>query len=161
MDHFYISVALFAACIAIVLMMLSFKGQYFKKIIVVGMLTLMGIFSYRAFNDLYGLPQMLTSPIGDAKIYGIFIEDDKKKILIWAKKENEESPKAYQLPYSTKLSGDLQMRWDRSQGRPVRAKIEAKVRGAQNRFQNIVEDVSISDVEVLPPKTVIKQRNER
>jgi len=161
MDHFYISVTIFSACVAVGLMMLSFEGQYLKKMIILGMLAIMGVFSYRAFNDLYGLPQVLTSTIEDAKVYGIFIEDDKKNIFIWAKKESEDSPKAYKLPYSQDLSESLQRRQTRNQGRPFRLKIEAKTRGAQNRFEKIVEEVTISDVEVLPPKTVIKQRNER
>jgi len=152
LEHFYLSVLLFSTSIVIcgIVFLSNIKLQ--SKLLIAVLLTLSGIFTYRAFNEIQGFPVVLQKTFDDVLVIGHVIDEENKSIHVWLKSEGDKSPRSYTVPYEEKLAKSLEGMRNKHRGKPYRAKLNA-TSDPTSPLKQSIKDVEISELMVFPPKT--------
>ena len=159
MSHFYISAMLFALCVALGLLIATFKGQWSKKFAVIGCLALASALSYRAFNDFYGFPAVLNADLKETLIVGHLPVKKDNVIYVWAIEKGSTYPKSFVMPYNKKTADMLAELSDAAGGKPFKANLTAKFKkgGHLNPYNSInneevIESTDVEGFNFLGPK---------
>ena len=150
--HFMLSFTLFLTAISVGTIVISSNMKPISKIIVVAILSLSGMMTYRALNDVYGYPIVMQTSFDDALVISHLLDKENKVIHVWLKADGDKTPRSYTIPFSTKTAKFLEGMRQKHQGKPYRVEVQTETRSL-SPLDKSVEEVEFGELIVLPPKT--------
>lgn len=149
--HFHLSLILFMTAISIGVIVISSSMKPIMKMVVVGILAVSGMMTYRALNDVYGYPVVMQASFDDALVIGHLLDKENKVIHLWLKADGDQDPRSYTIPFSNKTARFLEGMRRKHKGKPYRVQVKTNVDSLSPLDQS-VEDVEMGELIVLPPK---------
>lgn len=149
-DHLYISVAIFAIMLITGLVVVYSGMKLWRKLLVVALLSLSGIATYRAIFFFYGYPTIMQKSFKDALIVGFLVDKPNDVIHLWIK-DSEAPPRSYTIPFSNKVSKALEKMRKKHRGKPFRVEIKTKTNQG-GIYRDVVKDIVIRELPIFPPK---------
>lgn len=151
LEHFYLSMLLFLTSLGIIAIVFMSKIKLLSKLVIAILLTVSGIFTYRALNEIRGYPVVLQASFKDTLIVSHLPDTENKVIHLWIKAKEDKSPRSYTVPFKKKLAKFLEGMRRKHKGKPYRVKIKTKSNQTSPLGQS-VKELEVGELMVFPPK---------
>ena len=151
-DHLYLSIGLFIVSIAIALISISSNMKRWRKILIVALISMSGLLSYRAMFSFYGYPVPLQESFKKVLVLGFKAEKQNNIIYLWLMSESGE-PRGYYIPYSSGAHKALSQLRRQNRGKPFRVKIDVESSIGKSFKNSLNKDkTKIKGLNTFPPK---------
>ena len=149
-DHMYLSVSLFCIAIAVGVVLITSEMSRLRKLIVLVLISIGAISTYRSIFYFYGYPTVLNSSFKDTLVLGHLSDKSNGVIYLWLK-EPDQPPRSYTIPYSPKMAKQLNKLRGKNRGKPYRADIGIRS-SHSNAYRDGVDEIRLRELPTFPKK---------